>query len=355
MGAQLESPVTMKALAERLGVSVATVSNAYSRPDQLSAELRQHILATADALGYPGPSAAGRALRSGKSDVCGFLFSGQLSEAFSDPYAVILLSGLSESVGSFGASVLLLQAPEDEDDVQSLQRAPIDAVVVCSAVAHRTSYEVLRRRGVRIVGTQHSAETDWVGIDNVRAGRLIGAHLARLGHRDVVVIAAGAGDGRPEEFTCRADSPGNRLPAESYESGRVRGILQALGLPGLRVVQVPHNSREAGRLAAAHVLDVQDRPTAVVALSDVLALGFAEAARERGLTPGRDLSISGFDDIPDAAFAGLTTVRQPIAEKGRLAGRLAMDPTYPQRRIELPIELVVRASTGPAPRPHPSR
>lgn len=65
--------------------------------------------------------------------------------------------------------------------------------------------------------------------------------------------------------------------------------------------------------------------------------------------PGRDISVAGFDDVPEAAFLGLTTVRQPIAEKGRLAGRLALDPRYAPRRITLPIELVVRSSTGPAP------
>src|SRR5665647_2552940 len=79
--------VTMKTLATKLGVSVTTVSNAYSKPDRLSTELRDQILATAKDLGYCGPSAAGRALRSGKTDVCGFLFHGGVSYAVSDPYS----------------------------------------------------------------------------------------------------------------------------------------------------------------------------------------------------------------------------------------------------------------------------
>ena len=73
------------------------------------------------------------------------------------------------------------------------------------------------------------------------------------------------------------------------------------------------------------------------------------AVRQRGLTPGRDVSIAGFDDLPDADFVGLTSLHQPIAEKGRLAGRLAMDPEYSERQIVLQIELKVRTSTGPAP------
>jgi len=97
MGEKLTA-VTMKTLATQLGVSVTTVSNAYSKPDRLSTELRDQILATAKEVGYCGPSAAGRALRSGKTDVCGFLFHGGVSYAFSDPYSIMLLAGLSEEV-----------------------------------------------------------------------------------------------------------------------------------------------------------------------------------------------------------------------------------------------------------------
>ena len=79
----------------------------------------------------------------------------------------------------------------------------------------------------------------------------------------------------------------------------------------------------------------------------MVALGVLDAARVGSLTPGQEVSVAGFDDIPDAAYTGLTTVRQPIREKGRLAGLLAMDPDYPQRQITLPIDLVVRSSTGP--------
>ena len=101
-----EPAVTMKVLAQHLGVSVATVSNAFSRPDQLSAQLRDDILAAADELGYLGPHAAGRALRSGRNDVCGFLYGGELAHTLLDPYSVLFLAGLSESVEAAGAPVL---------------------------------------------------------------------------------------------------------------------------------------------------------------------------------------------------------------------------------------------------------
>lgn len=346
----MATPVTMKTLSEELGVSVATVSNAFSRPDQLSGDLREQILAKARELGYAGPIAAGRALRSGRNNVCGFIFGGEISAAFSDPYSVMFLAGLSESVERSGASVLLLRAPGDEEADALLQRAPVDALVACSAAVDRPGFDLLHQRGVRIVRTRRSPEGDWVSIDDAEGGRLLGRHLARLGHREVVVVATGPATGRLDDFEYAPDRPRPHLPAGSYESERVRGLWETLPKGSVRVVHVDHNSRQAGRRAAARVLDVRDRPTAVVALSDVLAFGVSEAARERGLEPGHDVSISGFDDLPDAGFLGITTVRQPVAEKGRLAGLLAMDPDYPERQITLPIELVVRSSTGPAPR-----
>jgi DNA-binding LacI/PurR family transcriptional regulator len=95
-------------------------------------------------------------------------------------------------------------------------------------------------------------------------------------------------------------------------------------------------------------LDRRDRPTAIAASGDVLALGVIEALRQRGLVPGRDISVTGFDDIPAAETVGLTTVRQPIRIKGQLLGRMLLDPTYTEERVVLPTELIIRSSTGPA-------
>jgi DNA-binding LacI/PurR family transcriptional regulator len=343
--------VTMKTLANKLGVSVTTVSNAYSKPDRLSSELREQILATASELGYCGPSAAGRALRCGKTDVCGFLFHGGISQAFSDPYSILLLSGLSEAVEDYGASVLLLRAPEAEEATnQLLQRAAIDALVIGSSGGRESGLEQLRQRGVRIVRTEPSPEGDWVTVNDGKGGRLVGKHLWQLGHRRVVVIAAGASKGGMESFDYSPDGVDEGLFDGTYESERIRGLWEKMPDARITVVFAGHGIRESGRRAAVEVLDVQDRPTAIVGLSDVLALGAWDAAQERGLVCGRDLSITGFDDIPDAGFLGITTVRQPITEKGRLLGRLAMDPDYPTRQVTLPIELVVRSSTGPAPK-----
>lgn len=128
---------------------------------------------------------------------------------------------------------------------------------------------------------------------------------------------------------------------------RVRGVLDGLGDAEVTVVVAGVNSRTSGQSAGGAVLDRAHPPTAVVAVSDVLALGFMDACRQRGLEPGRDISVTGFDDLPESAAAGLTTIRQPVRDKGRLAAELLLDPERTERRIILPHELIVRSSTRP--------
>jgi len=131
---------------------------------------------------------------------------------------------------------------------------------------------------------------------------------------------------------------------------RIQGLQKAMPDARLRIVSGGHNAFSSGRTGAEWVLDSQDRPTAIVGLSDVQALGALEAMKVRGLVPGRDLTLAGFDDIPAAEPAGLTTVHQPIREKGRAVGRILLDPAVTERQLLMPTELIVRASSGPAPK-----
>jgi DNA-binding LacI/PurR family transcriptional regulator len=108
------------------------------------------------------------------------------------------------------------------------------------------------------------------------------------------------------------------------------------------------NFLEPGARAARELLALDPRPTALLCSTDVLAFGAMRAARELGLDVPNDVSITGFDDVPEAAIADLTTVRQPLIEKGREAGRLLMEQNT-EREVVLPLELVTRGSTAPPP------
>jgi DNA-binding LacI/PurR family transcriptional regulator len=341
--------VTLKTVAHAVGVSPSTVSNAYNKPGQLSTALRERILATAQELGYAGPDASARALRSGKAGAVGVLFTDKLAYAFSDPYAVGFLAGLAEVAEEFSTSLLLM--PLSSVDIvggsNTVQQAAIDAAAIFCVPNGHPALDILNARGIPAVSTDRGDHPDlsWVAIDEVAAAAKLGEHLARLGHRDIVVLVdnAEAAGGDPVELS---------LDEVGYTDCelRIQGLQKAMPDARLRLVSGGHNAFSSGLKGAEYALDSQDRPTAIVGLSDVQALGAMEAMKVRGLTPGRDLTVAGFDDIPPAETAGLTTIRQPIKDKGRAVGRILLDPASTERQILMPTQLVVRSSSGPAPR-----
>lgn len=343
--------MTVKSLAAALGVSPATVSNAYNRPDQLSVHLRQRILATAEELGYPGPDAAGRTLRMGRAEAVGVLLSERLSYAFSDPFAVEFLTGLSEVVEEHGISIVLMplsrraaDSPTQTDsDVTAIRNANIDALAIHSMPPDHPAAVLAKARGIHLVTTDVSSdpESSWVAIDDFGAGLMVGEHLTGLGHHDVVVLA---------ETNEPAGSPGRRLGESDLTfldyAARVAGLRQATA-GQIMIVSGGHNSIASGASATAWLLDHHQIPTAIVGLSDVLALGALQALASRKLSVPTDVSVCGFDDIAAAAAVDLTTVHQPIREKGQHVGRLLIDPESQPRQVILPISLVTRHSTGP--------
>src|SRR5262245_35336672 len=350
--------VTIKTIAQAVGVSPSTVSNAYNKPGQLSKELRERILAVADDLGYAGPDAAARALRSGRAGSIGVLFTDRLSYAFSDPFAVGFLAGVAEESEKFSTSLLLMpvSTPDDEPAAAAVRQAAIDSAVVFCVDRDHPALATLHNRKIPMSSTDRTDDPDacWVAIDEHAAAAAIGTHLAKLGHHDIVVMV----DTNRPAGSYAETLAFNEVGCEDCEA-RIRGVMTQLRLEGLgtglpdariRIVSGGHNAFASGRTAAELVLDTQDRPSAIVGLSDVLALGAMDAMRTRGLTPGRDITVTGFDDVPAATAAGLTTVRQPIAEKGRLAARQLLDPDNIEPQILLPTELIVRSSSGPAPR-----
>jgi DNA-binding LacI/PurR family transcriptional regulator len=338
--------VTLKTVAAAVGVSPATVSNAYNRPDQLSLELRERILAVAAELGFTGPDAAGRALRTGRSGAVGVLLTGYLSYAFSDPYAVSLLAGLASAVEGTTA-IVLLPLPYDADgepDLSVVRRANIDALALLSLPATHPVADLARARGISLVTTDPLDDpgASWVAIDDRRTGVLVGEHLAALGHTDVLVVAP-AEDAGPGSAVQVVEPP--RIDFVDYAT-RLAGLSDALG-GRITMVTAGPNDFVSGQRVAAWLLARDALPTAVVGLSDVLALGVLEGLVAGGVDVPGDVSVCGFDDIPAAAPRGLTTVRQPILERGREIGRMLLDADQEPRQVTMPIELVVRSSSGP--------
>ncbi|MFY1687015.1 LacI family DNA-binding transcriptional regulator [Plantactinospora sp. WMMB782] len=351
---------TLQTVADAVGVSRSTVSNAYSRPDQLSPALREKIHEAARRLGYPGPDPMARSLRRGRVGAIGVLFTSALSYAFTDPYAVQFLRGVAETAERYGSGLLLvpLSEAEEEAGIRAVRNAAVDGFCVYCVPAWHGALEVTRSRGLPTVAAerpgQPGPDTMYVGIDEVAATRAVGGHLAQLGHRRVAVVSDFLVAERRTGPVSVADPAQIRYDVTRERSrGFAEGLAEGgIGWSDLLFCNAAANSRAEGERAAAYLLDRADRPTAVLAVTDLLALGVLDALAARGLRPGRDVSVTGFDDIPEAAAAGLTTIRQPAVRKGAIAGRLLLDPPEDPaaRQVLLPTELVVRASTGPVER-----
>lgn len=348
--------VTMKDVATRLGVSVTSVSNAFSRPDRISADLRSRIIDGAADLGYHGPDAAGRVLRSGRANAFGVVFNDRLSYVFTDPYAITLLAGFTEVLEEAGVGVFLAPLPVGpqggEIDAGAIATAVVDGVIGLCAGSGHPGIVAATRRQLPVVLTDTSPDHDYVAIDDRAAGRLVGRHLAGLGHRVVGLVCDTPG-GDAVRVLGRDDLPGEieafRRRGWDDCANRLEGIVESVADREVVAVTAGRNTRDSGRRSTAALLEGAVRPTAVVAVSDVLGLGVLEEVRSRGLVPGVDVSVTGFDGIPEAVAAGLTTVVQPIAEKGRRAARLLLDPTSDRRQVVLPTELRIGTTTGPAP------
>ena len=356
MAARIANPPTLADVAARIGVSRTTVSNAYNRPDQLSPALREKVLAAAGELGYNGPDPVARSLRSGKAGSLGLVFDYQLRYLFSDPAAVLFLSGVAAGCEDHGTGLALVpRLPDGAAEV--VRSALVDGYIMFSTPDNDERLEAVRTRGLPYVLVDFSAHIEGprVNIDDRGGAAAIAQHLVDLGHRRFGVVLP-YGEGAPTaDVAEEAVDPAKWTDhtrwrcAVLYE--RLRGWREPLVAAGVDWSSVPVGEASGGDSddgyhAAATLLDRADRPTAILCESDVLAFGVMRAAAERGIRVPQDLSVVGFDDVPDAASTGLTTVFQPHAAKGEEAVRLL---TQGGDDVLLPTHPVVRASSGPAP------
>ena len=332
------------------------MSNAYNRPDQLSAPLRARVLEAARRLGYPGPYPVARSLRTRKAGAVGLLLTEALSYAFRDPAATGFLEGLALACEQAGQGLLLIPVSPEHADVAAVHQAGVDGFVVYSVREDDPHFMAVLERPVPTVVCDQPMGVDGVdrvGVDD-RAGMLgLTRHITGLGHRRVGVLcmrlAAGRHDGR---------ASADRLAGATYpvQRARLAGIRDGLAEVGVDWADVPVHERfehsiDSGQAAAAALLAEHPDLTAVICTSDVLALGALRHAADRDISVPENLTITGFDGVPEARRNGLTTVRQPLLEKGRIAGEMLLergDRNRP-RRVTLPTELIL-GSTSAEPR-----
>jgi len=335
------APATMRDIADATGVSQSTVSRVLSGTPTavpIAESTRKRVMETAERLGYrPNPLARG--LRGAPT-----MLLGVIVRDVTDPFFAAAIEAASLEANRRGYNVVLGHAHQSADEAVALwgilEARHCDAILFLGDLRDRPGLiEDLQNTSIPVVALWHGSRDSGiptVSVDNRAGVTAVVDHLVGLGHRRL----AFAGPKRLGDITERE---------EAYSASLERHRLERRAA----YVQDAANDYEGGAAALDRLMDLDLPPTAIVAPTDVLAIGMLHAAQRRGLGVPEDVSIAGFDDIPVAAVSvpSLTTVRMPTEAMIVAAVDLVIGSgdASPDRHPVLQPELVVRASTGPLP------
>jgi DNA-binding LacI/PurR family transcriptional regulator len=329
-------------------VSRSAVSFAFNDPGRVSAATRDRILAVARELAY-SPPAAGTTHRNGRTGTFGVLLPHDIPKVMENPYYAQFLMGVGQVCTRERLS-LLLTPPMGGSLVKSIRQAAVDGFIVCGLDTDRGEIAELTRRGLPyvLVDSDAPAGTASVDIDDRDGARTVAQYLLDLGHRRIAVLSAGHHDDQAP--------PTYRDPLVR----RIAGIEDALAGVGMSrkdiaLLEVPC-SRMHGYRAAQAIAAARPRPTALIVLADLMAFGAIDALRDLGVDVPGDISVTGFDDLPEAQWTRprLTTVRQPVTAKGRIAADFLIsairgEDQHPRQVLHT--ALITRESSGPPREP----
>lgn len=334
--------MTIADVAKHANVSRTAVSFALNDPSRLAAATVEQILKVADELGYVRNPAA-RMLRTQKTHALGILFPQPLDQTFENPYYTQFLRGVGQTCQREGYTVLLVP-PLRGSMIKAIPYAAVDGFIVSGLETDRGEIAALRQRRVPfvLVDSEPLDGVPSVEIDEAEAMKSVLTHLIELGHRRIGVLAFSSGvSGGPAAWR----GPLARRMAGIEEACREVADVELL-------VEEVECSRQGGVDGFRRVWAESAPPSAIVTFSDVIAYGVLDAAHHAGVAVPEELSVTGFDDLPDSQWTqpSLTTVRQSIETKGRLAADHLVEAFHGSTRTEhdrLHAALVVRGSSGP--------
>ena len=344
---QLRGRPRIADVAREAGVSKTSVSFAFNSPERLSPDTATRIHEVAESLGYR-PHPVARMLSQRRTRTLGILTPQALSAVFANPFFATFSRGVAVAAEEAGYSLLFV-SPVLGSLARAVGRATVDGFVAIGLSEEHPEVGQIRRAGLPIVLVDSAAfrEHAAVDVDDEGGARQAAEHLLTLGHRDFLVVGV------------EPPTPGAHSDFGGVVGRRLAGYRAALrdagvALPDSHVVVGPA-SIDGGAACLTRAWEVGLRPTAVLAMSDVMAIGAIGAAVRLGLDVPADLSVVGFDDIELASHVQppLTTVHQPVRRKGEEACRLLLaaierrDAARPEHRT-LETRLIVRGSSGPA-------
>ena len=352
MAARSQARPTLRDVAVRAGVSLSTASIVCSGKGPVSEPTAEKVRAAAEDLGFAGPNPLASSLRQGRSGAIAVLVEGRLRLAFRDPFVISVLDGLAEVLDTIPSGMLLLGEPEDDPDsvLPQLAGLALDAVVfsLCGP-GSAAVVDHCAARGIAMfaTGAPEDPRITQIRLDERLAGAEIARHVHALGHRRVATVTLALAPGGSGPVTADALGAATSVPAR----GRLEGFRDVFGPSAPALQSIAGSSVEGGLQAGRVLLDVPaaERPTAIVAQSDVLAAGVILAAEELGLTVPDDVSVTGFDgvDLPWLPHR-LTTMDQHGYDKGRRLGLLvqqALDGERPDD-VAQPADLRVGTTTA---------
>jgi LacI family transcriptional regulator len=337
--------VTIKDVAREAKVSVATVSRVLNGSGPVSEKTQRLIREVAGRMRYV-PHSGARSLITSRTQTLGVLLPDLYGEFFSE-----VIRGMDDTAQRNGFHLLISRAYADRHGIETAIRAMrgrVDGVVVMSPDLDAESLLNLPSTipVVLLCSVSRGNEIDSLTIQNCRGAREMVAHLVSLGHKRIAIIKG---------------SPRNYDAAE-----RLRGYRFALREAGITPdasLELVGDFTEAGGYAAAmELLSMRDRPTAIFAANDSMAIGALSALRESGVAVPEEMAVAGFDDIPLARYMDppLSSVHVPICELGARAVELLLHGIthkndHARRRERVSTKLVIRRSTGslPSERPPP--
>jgi len=333
--------ITLKDISTKVGKSITTVSRALNNYDDVSPETKKMIQGVAKEMGYK-PNIIAQRLQKQKTDTLGFIVP-TFGPRFSDPFFSEFLAGVGNMASDLGFDLLVSTQPPGEKEYKAYHKM-MDGQRVDGFIIVRTRRNDGRINDLleqdfpftvfgRIEGCN---DFPYVDEDGIYAMRQIADHLVGLGHTRIGCIA-------PD-------------PELMFAVTRIKGLKDGLAAHGIQMdksmCKIGDLTQKGGYLQAKAIMSEPDPPTAIVACNDLMALGAISAVQDLGLEVGKDISITGFDDIPLAEYSHppLTTVHQPIYQIGgmvcKMLIRIILGQELEQKHILLKPSLIIRESSG---------
>lgn len=318
---------TLKSIANEIGVSNATVSNAFNRPDQLSKTRREEILASCKKLGYSGPNKAAQSLRSGKFNIVALVLPDSVEYMITDPVASDFVKGVSLVLEKSKVNLLLFSGISD--NINSVADF-VDGFICYGSPRNPELIEQLRTTAKKVVTADFDIDRKAsVGVDNEQAAYEIAKLAINSQEDDVAILGLRLLD---SNLTCRVYDLPNEDSQFSIAHQRLNGYNKAIkelnvNLRSDRVWNIPENKHHFALIAAREALTSIPRPNVLLCMSDLIALAAIKEINSMGIKIPEDIRVVGFDGIDEAlrATPSITTVHQNNVKKGMKAAELFIE------------------------------